>query len=161
MFATSACGGSNDSQRAGKAPRASFPTTGCRRSPLAGVHTPDRLRLLDRCRAIAGTVKEPEKNRGDGDATFNLAPDPAYASMLDDKNRQEGGIHVEIVPADQVGCVKGQPVEHPGVTGLGDCTGAHLKLPRAGAHVRVVGAYVLDVSNDWNEFHPVWKITVQ
>ena len=160
MFATSACGGSNDSQRAGKAPRASFPTTDCRKSPLAGVHSPDRLRLLDRCRAIAGTVKEPEKNRGDGDATFNLAPDPAYASMLDDKNRQEGGIHVEIVPADQVGCVKGQPVEHPGVTGLGDCTGAHLKLPRAGAHVRVVWAYVLDVSNNWNEFHPVWKITV-
>ena len=108
---------------------------------------------------MVGTVKEPEKNHGDGDATFNLAPDPAYASMLNEKNRQEGGIHVEIVPADQAGCVKGQPVEHPGVTGLGTCTGAHLKLPRAGAHVRVVGAYVLDVNNNWNEFHPVWKIS--
>ena len=161
MFATSACGGSKDSQGAKQAPRASFSSTGCRKSPLAGVHTPDRLRLLGRCRAIVGTVKEPEQNRGDGDATFNLSPDPAYASMLNEKNRQEGGIHVEIVPADQAGCVKGQPVEHPGVTGLGECTGAHLKLPRAGAHVRVVGAYVLDVSNDWNEFHPAWKITVR
>ena len=141
-------------------PPSSFPNTGCRKSPLAGVHTPDRLRLLARCRAIVGTVKEPQKNHGDGDATFNLAPDPAYASMLNEKNVQEGGIHVEIVPADQAGCVKGQPVEHPGVTGLGTCTGAHLKLPRAGAHVRVVGAYVLDVNNNWNEFHPVWKITI-
>jgi len=160
VFATSACGGSKNSQGQNQAPGASFPTTGCRKSPLAGVHTPDRLRLLDRCRAMVGTVKEPERNRGDGDSTFNLAPDPAYASMLNDNNRQEGGIHVEIVPADQAGCVKGQPVEHPGVTGLGKCTGAHLKLPRAGAHVRVVGAYVLDVSNNWNEFHPVWKITI-
>jgi hypothetical protein len=158
--ATSACGGSKDSQGANQAPRASFPVASCRKSPLAGVHTPDRLRLLDRCRAIVGTVKEPEKNRGDGDWTFNLAPDPAYASMLNEKNVQEGGIHVEIVPADQAACVKGQPVEHPGVTGLGECTGAHLKLPRTRAHVRVMGAYVLDVSNNWNEFHPVWKITV-
>src|SRR4051812_17309770 len=105
MVATSGCGGSKDSQGANQAPRASFPAaTSCRESPLAGVHTPDRLRLLDRCRAIVGTVNEPEKNRGDGDSTFNLAPDPAYVSMLTEKNLQEGGIHVEIVPADQAGC---------------------------------------------------------
>jgi hypothetical protein len=162
VVATSGCGGSKGSQGANQAPapRSSYPSTGCRKKPLLGVHTPDRLRVLDACRAIVGTVREPEANRGDGDVTFNLLPDPAYASMLNEKNVKEGGIHVEIVPADQAGCVKGRPVEHPGVTGLGDCTGAHVKLPRAGAHVRVVGAYVLDVTNAWREIHPAWKITV-
>jgi hypothetical protein len=106
---------------------------------------------------IVGRVREPEVNHGDGDETFNLSPDPPYSSMLN-QNVQEGGIRVETVPADQPGCVTGQPVGHAGVSGLGKCTGAHLRLPRAGARVRVVGAYVLDLNNKWNEIHPAWKI---
>jgi hypothetical protein len=141
-------------------PRASFPKHPCRADPLAGAYAADRLKLLSRCRAIVGTVREPFRN-GDGDNSFNLKPDPAYASMLNATNRAEGGIHVEIVPADQLRCVRGQPAV---VTGfdrpdLGLCTGARVRFPRAGEHVRVIGAYVLDPDNHWFEIHPAWQIT--
>ena len=159
VVAATGCGGSKQPRTEQKAPPDSFPTSGCRRPPLMGVYSPDRLKLLNPCRAVAGTVREPQKSPEDEDETFNLSPDPPYVSMLNARNVEEGGIHVEIVPADQAGCVKGQPIEHPSVPGLGKCTGLHLKLPPAGAHVRVVGAYVLDISNDWNEIHPTWKIT--
>jgi hypothetical protein len=141
-------------------PKASFPKHPCRARPLAGVYAADRLTLLSPCRAIVGTVREPFRN-GDGDDSFNLDPDRAYASMLNATNRDEGGIHVEIVPADQRGCVRGQPVVVKGFDrpDLGVCTGAHVRFPRAGEHVRVIGAYVLDVSNHWYEIHPAWQIT--
>ncbi len=157
----SACGGSSSPVAVPHAaPRASFPRTGCRPHPLGGVHTPDRLKLLDACRAIVGTVKEARQNPEDGDAVFNLAPDRAYASMLNENNVKEGGIHVEIVPADQPGCRKGERVVHGTIPDLGKCTGAHVRLPKNGAHVRVVGAYVLDIDNAWREIHPVWRINV-
>jgi hypothetical protein len=158
LLVATGCGGSKSkAQRA--APADSFPKSGCRPNPLAGVHTPDRLKVLGRCRALVGTVKEPRQNPEDGDAVFNLAPDPAYASLLNAANVKEGGIHVEIVPADQPGCRKGETVVHGTIPDLGKCTGAHVKLPKAGAHVRVVGTWVLDIDNAWREIHPVWKIT--
>jgi hypothetical protein len=152
------CGDSNSSGSGG-APDASFPHSGCRENPLAGVHTPDRLKLLDACRAIVGRVKESRLNREDGDGVFNLVPDPPYRSMLNAQNVREGGLHIEIVPADQPGCRKGEPVVHGTIPGLGKCTGAHVALPKDGTHVRVVGAYVLDLTNDWREIHPAWEVT--
>jgi hypothetical protein len=159
----SGCGGSDRNAatletRASSPPLASFPTGPCRQRPLFGVHDPDRLKLVNRCRAIVGIVEEPELNPQDGDLTFKVAPDPPYAPMLNAANRLKGGLHVEIVPADQPGCVKGSPVTRPGMTGLGRCTGAHVALPRSGEHVRAVGAYVLDVGNDWYEIHPAWLV---
>jgi hypothetical protein len=35
-----------------------------------------------------------------------------------------------------------------------------VRLPRAGQHVRAIGAYVLDQGNHWFEIHPVWRVTV-
>jgi hypothetical protein len=80
--------------------------------------------------------------------------------LLNEKNVQEGGLHIEIVPADQPGCRKGDPIEHPQVAGLGRCSGRHIPLPSAGQRVRVVGAYVTDTNNGWREIHPVWKLIV-
>ena len=90
-------------------PRASFPKRPCRAHPLAGAYSADRLTLLSRCRAIVGTVREPFRN-GDGDNSFNLAPDPAYASMLNATNRAEGGLHIEIVPAEVITRINRVPV---------------------------------------------------
>jgi hypothetical protein len=105
-------------------------------------------------------VHEPKSNP-DGDLSFNLSPDRPYAAMLNDKNRAEGGIHVEIVPADQPGCEPGKMIKPiGGLTDLGECSGVDVRAPRAGAHVRVVGAYVLDVSNNWFEIHPAWQVTL-
>jgi hypothetical protein len=159
LLLAAGCGGGSKSTSSATPPADSFPRSGCRAHPLTGVHTPDRLDLLKRCRSLVGTVKEAGQNPEDGDAVFNLAPDPAYASLLNATNVKEGGIHVEIVPADQPGCRKGEPVVHGTIPGLGKCTGAHVQLPKDGAHIRVVGAWVLDIDNDWREIHPVWKIT--
>jgi hypothetical protein len=41
---------------------------------------------------------------GDGNVT-STPPDPAYASMLNDKKRSKGGLRIEIVPRDQPGCI--------------------------------------------------------
>ena len=64
----------------------------CRSDPHAGVHDPTRLKVLEACATFVGTViRAPKLNPSDGDVTFNVAPDSAYASMLNGKNRSEGG----------------------------------------------------------------------
>jgi len=119
--------------------------TTCRATPLSGVHDPQRLQILQACATFAGTVVKGAHTYADGDSTVNVAPDPAYASMLNDKNRHEGGIHVEIIPIDQPGCKSA-------------CTGANVRTPPLGAHVRVTGAWVYDRWVGWNEIHPTWKV---
>src|SRR5207247_9464008 len=83
----------------------------------------------------------------DGDLTFWAAPDPAYASMLNAKNRKKGGMHVEIIPIDQAACSSG-------------CSSARVVTPQLGAHVRLTGAWVYDSWVGWNEIHPVWQVEI-
>lgn len=135
--------------------RAGSPT--CRPSPLAGVHGPDRLQLIRACKDLSGTVTEVHgRNDEDGDITFNLRVDPPNQKAMNARNLAEGGLHVEIVPADEKGCTPGSPVTFHGVPGLGVCSGANLVAPKVGDHVRLIGALVLDIGNGWNELHPVW-----
>jgi hypothetical protein len=121
--------------------------SGCRSDPLVGVHDPSRLKILNRCATYVGTVvKAPTLNRGDGDVTFNVKPDPGYEWMLNAHNRSsDGGLHLEIIPIDQPSCRSG-------------CSGANVIFPPLGAHVRVTGAYVFDSWSGPNEIHPVWKV---
>jgi hypothetical protein len=131
----------------------------CERNPHDGVHGPDRLKVLNRCAVFQGTVTQaPVRNPDDGDVSFNASPDPGYANMLNASNRREGGLHVEIVPRDQPGCTRGQPVHVGDVPDLGICSGRNIASPALGAHVRIVGPWVLDRNNDWYEIHPAWKI---
>ena len=104
---------------------------------LTNVHEPERLTLFNRCVTTSGTVAEITLNP-DGDLTFRLALDPAYAYLLNDGNRNilRGYLQVEIVPADQ-----------PLVAG-----------PALGAHVTVTGATVLDTEYGWMEIHPAWFV---
>jgi hypothetical protein len=135
-------------------------SSACQTDPHAGVHDPGRLTVLSPCATFVGTVSEaPALNPSDGDVTFNATPDPGYASMLNATNVAEGGLHLEIMPRDQPGCTTGQPVTG-NVGGLGVCSGAHVLYPPLGAHVRVVGPWVLDTANGWNEIHPVWSVEV-
>ncbi len=136
------------------------PPAGCRTDPHAGVHDPERLKILNPCATFVGTVsRAPKLNPSDGDVTLNVSPDPGYESMLNDKNRQEGGLHVEIVPMDQPGCTPGQPITG-NVNNLGVCSGADVVFPPLGAHVRVIGPWVLDLWVGWNEIHPAWRIEI-
>lgn len=128
-------------------PHSHTAATDCRPNPLLGVHDSERLKVLNACTTFAGTVSEAASRAPDGDLTFWATPDPAYASMLNVKNRTKGGMHVEIIPIDQAGCSSG-------------CSSARVVTPRLGAHVRLTGAWVYDSWVGWNEIHPVWKVEI-
>jgi CHRD domain len=136
------------------------PSALCRADPLQGVHHPWRLKLISPCAQFVGVLTEdPKPNPSDGDVTVDVSPDPGYETMLNDKNRAEGGIHVEVVPRDQPGCTPGQPVTGT-EDNLGTCSGAAIQLPQKGARVRMIGAHVLDSWVGWNEIHPAWRVDV-
>jgi hypothetical protein len=114
-------------------------STTCPSNPLVGVHDPTRLQVLKACATFVGTVVKTPKQYADGDFAFNVAPDAAYASMLNGTNRSKGGIHVEIIPFDQ---------------------GVKVRPPPLQAHIRITGAHVYDRWTGWNEMHPVWNIEI-
>jgi hypothetical protein len=132
--------------------------TACDPNPRAGVHGPDRLKVVTPCATFQGTVNEAPVKNPDGDVSFQASPDPGYASFLNAQNRREGGLHIEIVPRDQPGCTPGQPVHAGDVPDLGTCSGRDVVAPAVGAHVRIVGSWVLDRNNGWFEIHPTWSI---
>jgi hypothetical protein len=133
----------------------------CRSDPHQGVHDASRLKVISPCATFVGTVVEAaEKDRNDGDVSFNVAPDHGYKSMLNGKNRVKGAIHIEIVPMDQPDCQPGQPIRGYPVNNLGVCSGANVRVPSPGAHVRVIGPHVYDSWVGWNEIHPAWKVEI-
>jgi hypothetical protein len=132
----------------------------CDQDPHAGVHDPTRLKIFNPCATFVGKVVEaPELNPSDGDVTFWASPDSGYASLLNDKNRRKGGLHIEIVPRDQPGCTRGEPIKGH-VNNLGVCSGAHVLFPPRGSHIRVIGPHVYDSWVGWNEIHPAWQIEI-
>ncbi|MDX6505811.1 MAG: hypothetical protein QOG06_455 [Gaiellaceae bacterium] len=102
---------------------------------------------MNACATFVGKVVRAHDVAPDGDLTFTVARDPAYASMLNAKNRSKGGIHMEIVPIDQLGC-------------RSVCSGLRVATPPVGARVRLTGAYVYDRWVGWNEIHPTWKVEI-
>jgi hypothetical protein len=161
LAAVTACGaGSVDVAVHSAAATVAAAASGCPADPLAGVHDPQRLKVLTPCATFMGTVsRAPKLNASDGDVTFNAKADAGYESMLNGKNLSEGGLHIEIVPRDQAGCTPGQPVK--GSAGnLGTCSGANVAYPPLGAHVRVTGTWVMDTWVGWNEIHPVASVEI-
>jgi hypothetical protein len=68
---------------------------------------------------------------------------------------QHDWLVVEIVPADEPGCVVGQPPRPAsGTYDYGTCKGADVATPAIGAQVTVTGSYVLDTNHGWMEVHP-------
>jgi hypothetical protein len=139
--------------------------------PLAGVYLSGRLRLLDRCRTVSGTV-DCVKREPDGDLHVRLRLDPQFAGLLTPANSlqtcaQQLGPHlvVEIIP------------QHPaGVffrTNNADAGGfIDPPAPEPGDHIIVTGPYVIDTNSlhrvlyqgraaeNWAEIHPAWAIRV-
>ena len=139
--------------------------------PLAGVYLPGRLRQLDRCRTVSGTV-DCRKLEPDGDYHVRLRVDPQYAALLRPANRLQTctgqpGPHlvVEIIP------------QHPqGVlfrTNDADAGGfIDPAIPTPGERITVTGPYVIDTNSlhrilyrgqaaeNWAEIHPTWAIKV-
>ncbi len=104
-------------------------------------YDPQRLRILNKCVSIVGTVASHPVINDDGDITFELEPDPQYHYMLSIGSYilRRGRIHVEIVPHDQ----------------------GNVYIPEKGERVRVVGAWVVDTDHgSYTEIHPTWLIEV-
>lgn len=135
-------------------------SSACERNPHDGVQNEDRLQVLSRCAAFQGIVVDaPVKYRPDGDVVFDVKPDPGYANMINAQNRSDsGGLHIEIVPRDQPGCTPGQPIHVNNLPNLGTCSGRDLAAPARGAHLRIIGPWVLDRNHNFYEIHPAWSI---
>jgi len=136
------------------APAGADAASGCRSgNPLTNVWSPGRLKVLSNCKTVSGTVVASDV-QADGDGHYYLRVYKQYAGLLNTANKavHGGTLILEIVPADQPGCVKGHKVKD------GVCTGAHLAKPKIGQHVTVTGPYVWDSYHKWNEIHPVWAI---
>jgi hypothetical protein len=139
--------------------------------PLAGVYLPSRLRLLDRCRTVSGTV-DCLKVEPDGDVHLRLRVDQQFDGMLKSANSlqtcaNQSGPHlvVEIIPQRKQGALFRDNNADAG----GFISPA---IPQSGDHIEVTGPYVIDTNvlhrvlyqgraaEDWAEIHPAWGIKV-
>jgi hypothetical protein len=129
--------------------------------PLANVHDPSRFQVVTPCVTVSGKVQNVHTDP-DGDVHFELLPDDPFVGLLNDMNKSQrrGGLVVKIVPADQPGCTRGQPIR-PDRPDYGSCTGADVLTPGYGAHVAVTGPYVLNRIRGWMEIHPAWAVNQQ
>jgi hypothetical protein len=110
---------------------------------MAGVWLPSRLKILDPCVTVEGTVvavQLPAQGEGDGDFTFDMRVSASDERLLNDvdKQRRNDTLHIEVVPADQ----------------------GRISAPQAGQRVRVQGAWVTDTAHGHNEIHPAWNLEV-
>lgn len=138
------------------------------RPTLADVYHPYRLKVLQACMTVTGTVafvrREP-----DGDWHMNLRVPKAEQRLLDQANYrwEHGDLVLEIVPADQPGCGKvGAPAKVPPTAyrsrsyNYGTCSGLNLTPPAVGTEVAIAGPYVIDEDHGWREIHPVEVIHI-
>ncbi len=138
--------------------------------PLAGVYLPGRLKLVDRCMTVSGTV-DCLKDEPDGDVHIRLRLDPQYARLLMPANSlqtcvDQPGPHlvVEIIPQRPGGLFRTNNADAGGFI-----TPAK---PNAHDHIVVTGPYVVDTNvlhrvlyqgrpaENWAEIHPAWGIKV-
>jgi hypothetical protein len=139
--------------------------------PLAGVYIPSRLKLLDRCRTVSGTV-DCLKVEPDGDVHLRLRLDSQYAELLRPANSlqtcaDQSGPHLvaEIIPQHKQGILfRDNNADAGGFTTP--------MTPATGDHITVTGPYVVDTNvlhrvlyqgraaENWAEIHPVWAIAV-
>jgi len=123
----------------------------------------DRLRVIDRCKTVTGTIVW-MKGEGDGDIHIRLLLDTQFKNLLNAKNRKklpkgQGG-HLVVEPICQKEPTEGSAVKQK------PCVNFRQSLPslaqiranirkKKGTRVEVTGAFVTDAEHGWNEIHPV------
>jgi hypothetical protein len=121
------------------------------------VYQPTRLKALQACVYIAGTVEEVERDGVDGDIILLVRPDPPYEGLLTDHNReaQHGDLVVEPV------CLL-QPLQPAAISLCASDPAPYSgPLSPAGTHVWMEGRYVLDLNHgSWAELHPLYRAGV-
>lgn len=124
--------------------------TACGTRLWAHIYHPDRLRLIQRCKTVRGTVKELAWEP-DGDLHIRLATRPALVNAANDQD-EHGDLVLEeicqgsVTQADAVAACLGVP--------------HNLTVPSVGDKVTVTGSYVLDQVHGWMEIHPVTSLTI-
>ena len=124
----------------------------CKSDPKDHVYNPDRLTLVDPCIQVTGTI-EVIRNEPDGDYHILLKLDPDFENLVNDGNKklQRGDLVLE--PVCELTVTQADAVS--------SCVGFSSDVPKptVGAHVVVIGPYVLDTEHsDWAEIHPAWRI---
>jgi hypothetical protein len=108
----------------------------CRSNASAGVHDPGRLSIQSSCAVVTGVIVARNSSRSqetDGDWSFDIQVDSSLQGTYGTSI-----MHAEIVPSDSI------------------------TPPGLGAHVRLVGPYVIDsqaFNSNPHEIHPVWSAT--
>ncbi len=109
------------------------------------VYDPERLRIVDTCMFVEGTVVGAPKIVDDGDYVFDVRVDQGYKDTLSLGSwiLRRGTIHIEVVPGDYFEVL----------AGLGGVC--------PGDRVRVTGVFVVDTDHGlWSEIHPAYRIEV-
>jgi hypothetical protein len=127
----------------------------CDQSIWNHVYQPARLRVVDPCITITGTITKIGLNP-DGDTHILLAPDPQFLHYINNVNVKQlnGNLMVEAVCFHQI-----KP-------SLIDANAAcqnyqsNIVIPPLHSHVQVTGSYVIDTeTGGWAEIHPVSSIS--
>lgn len=143
------CGGSAVSPSAAEvAARQAGPA--CDATLWTHVYDASRLKILNPCMTVTGTIENAPHVSDDGDLDFHFVPDAAFANLLNSANN--GHLHVEAICQGAIQSDTPQASE--------SCGAFHgsIVVPAPGTHVSVTGPYVLDTNHGWNEIHPVTSI---
>jgi len=128
--------------------------SGCNAELWDHVYHRARLHIVHSCIAVTGTIRH-IKREADGDDHIQLVVDPEFSKLLNERNKTAQGDTLIIEPTCQ------GPVTLEAAHAA--CRDFHspVEVPKAGAKVRVVGSYVLDIPQGWMEIHPVSSIEVR
>ncbi len=112
------------------------------------VYDPGRLRVINPCISVTGTVDEVRKE-ADGDVHIRFHLDQEFESLLDDKNisRQQGDLVLEPI-------CRGKVRQADAAEPCSRYNGPHFE-PEVGQRYLVWGTYVYDADHGWNELHPI------
>ncbi len=112
------------------------------------VWSPYRLKILQQCQTVTGTLVEAPYTEIDGDEHVIVRLDDQYTNLLNNKNN--GTLIVEPI------CQK-QPLEPIAALACGDYRQS-IYIPAVGEHVKITGDVVLDLDHGWVEIHPVYSM---
>lgn len=142
------CGGSAVSPSRETEARPSGPT--CDPTLWAHVYDASRLKVLNACLTVTGTVDNAPHASDDGDLTFHFVPDPQFANLLN--SASNGHLHVEAI------CQATVQSDTPQASQSCGTFKGSVVIPPPGTRVSVTGPYVLDGNHGWTEIHPVSAI---
>ena len=132
-------------------PEVTAAAQGCLQDPMLHVYNPDRLRVLNPCVTVSGTV-ELIRSEADGDYHVRVQLDAGQLcggqNCLDAANLSQQGGDLVVEPVCEHSITQTDAVAA--------CSGYHntLAVPPVGTHTTVTGPWVLDQDHGWNEIHP-------